>query len=86
MKIDKEIMIRKKDNWRGDIIKEREVKSIIKQVLTEYNYNNIRDNSGVLTIKESKPLYNDAGIILNNNIDDRVEKLFDIVKKQTDYV
>ena len=86
LKIDKEIMIRKKDNWRGDIIKEREVKSIIKQVLTEYNYNNIRDNSGVLTIKESKPLYNDAGIILNNNIDDRVEKLFDIVKKQTDYV
>lgn len=84
LKIDKEIRIRKKDSWRGDIIKEREVKNIIKQVLTE-EYNNIRDNSGILTIKESKPLYNDAGI-LNKNIDDSVERLFDIVKKQTDYV
>jgi hypothetical protein len=85
LKIDKEIMSRKKDNWRGDKIKERELKNIIKQVLAEYK-NGIGVEAGIVTIKESKPAYNNLGVLLNKNIDETVKKLFNIVKNQSDYV
>lgn len=85
LKIDKEIMSRKKDNWRGDKIKEREVENIIKQVLVQYN-NSIGDNFGNVTIKDSKPVYNNSVASSNKNIDETVKKLFNIVKNQSDYV
>ena len=75
-KIDEAIRKTKKDNWRGNIIKERQVRNAIAKTIEEHWKNpQVKENSVV----EARETYSAL------NKDDLVEKLFEIVKKQDEY-
>ena len=73
-KIDAEIRAVKKDGWRGNKIKEREVKNAIAKMLDknlDFETQNLND-----VVKDSAVPYTKSGL---------VEQIFEIVKKQDEY-
>lgn len=74
--IDKAIKKTKKDNWRGNKIKERQVKNAIAKAIEEYSRNYPEKES---IVAENTETY------LAFDKDELVEKLFNIVKNQSEY-
>jgi len=84
LKIDKEIIKIKKDNWRGDRIKEREIKNAIRKCIENYMPDKEKpDEYPDFIIKEEASKYNDDNS--NGYINEKVEELFKIVKNQNEY-
>jgi type I restriction enzyme R subunit len=98
LKLDENIRKEKKDDWRGNTLKEREVYNVIGKCIEKYikahgdttHINGIVKDAGTihLTVNEEKPEYN-ANHVINSvdniSIDEKVQKIFTIVKNQNEY-
>ena len=71
LKLDQAINSIKKDNWRGNPFKEKEIKQQITQVLTDHSGQTNRGK-----VAEAHPSY---------NLDNKVERIFELVKNQNEY-
>ena len=71
LKLDQAINSIKKDNWRGNHFKEKEIKQKITQVLTDHSGQTNRGR-----VAEAHASY---------NLDNKVERIFELVKNQNEY-
>ena len=71
LRIDKAVSDTKRDDWRGNLPKERELKLAIYKELTSYEI-----DSGIDVANEPPEPY---------GIENKVERIFDIVKAQEEY-
>ncbi|MHB1661022.1 MAG: type I restriction endonuclease subunit R [bacterium] len=84
MQMDKEITKIKQDGWRGDVIKERMIKNVIRKCFLEYMQGKDKPDKLIeFFIKEGTPQYNSG--YSNKYIDEKIEDIFKIVKNHNEY-